>query len=95
MRSSWVSRESGNKGKESHFLLRGRKEAEIQPATQPRFRLQLRAGVGLADREGLQGWGWSPTMPSVPGPTLLKPCGTSSKLCSSVLRESSLGLAGS
>lgn len=39
-------RESGNKGKESHFLLRGRKEVEIQPATQPSFRLQLRAGEG-------------------------------------------------
>lgn len=46
VRSSWVSRESGNKGKESHFLLRGRKEVEIQPATQPSFRLQLRAGEG-------------------------------------------------
>lgn len=37
-RSSWVSGESGNKGKESHFLSRGRKEAESQPgrpASQP------------------------------------------------------------
>lgn len=35
LRSSWVSGESGNKAKESHFLLRGRKEAEIQPAAHP------------------------------------------------------------
>lgn len=34
-RSSWVSGESGNKGKESHFLSRGRKEAESRPASQP------------------------------------------------------------
>ena len=60
VRSSWVSGESRNKGKESHFLLRGRKEAEIQPPTQPGFRLQPRAGAGLADLEGLQGWSIPP-----------------------------------
>lgn len=57
LRSSWVSGESGNKGKESHFLSRGRKEAEIQPAsqpaTQPGFRLQPRAGDRLPELESL------------------------------------------
>lgn len=35
LRSSWVSGESGNKGKESHFLSRGRKEIESRPVSQP------------------------------------------------------------
>ena len=47
VRSSWVSGESRNKGKESHFLLRGRKEAEIQPPTQP--------ALGCSPAQG-QGW---------------------------------------
>lgn len=56
LRSSWVSGESGNKGKESHFLSRGRKEAEIQPASHPAgFKLNPRAGTDRAEWEGLQG----------------------------------------
>lgn len=63
--SSWVSRESGNKGKESHFLSRGRKEAEMQPVSHPvRLRAAVRAGTGR-----LAGGG-SPRAPSRP-PILL------------------------
>lgn len=46
------SGESGNKGKESHFLSRGRKEAEIQPASHPERAARL--------SEGLQGCPWCP-----------------------------------
>lgn len=51
LRSSWVSGESGNKGKESHFLSRGRKEVESRPVSQPESalgRLQSLGGDVLA-----------------------------------------------
>lgn len=50
-RPSRGSRESGNKGEESHFLSRGRKETAIQqPPTRRSFRLQPRAGPPGAPR---------------------------------------------
>lgn len=58
LRSSWVSRESGNKGKESHFLSRGRKEAEIQPAShRAGFKLKPRAGMGGLSGRASRGCG--------------------------------------
>lgn len=58
LRSSWVSRESGNKGKESHFLSRGRKEAAIQPASHPAgFKLKPRAAMGGLSGRASRGCG--------------------------------------
>lgn len=66
-RSSWVSRESGNKGKESHFLSRGRKEAEMQPVSHP---VRLR-GFGLQSGQGQAGWRGEGLQELLAGPPIL------------------------